>query len=193
MKLWAWFIVALLVAFFAGWVSGSRCTAPEIVETVRVDTLFFERPQPVSTSDIEISVAVPRLLFAPADTVDRLILVGDSVAMTIAERTLEYCDSSYFARVVGPVVGDLGPRLDFIETYSTNTTRTSVSRISSRWTAGPAVWIYAAGEKASVWAGAFARRDFGPLNISASAGYDFQGQGLFGQVRAEIAVFKSKK
>lgn len=193
MKSWAWFIVALPVAFFAGWVSGSRHTVPEIVETVRVDTLFFERPQPVSTSDIEISVAVPRLLFAPADTVDRLILVGDSVPMTISERTLEYRDSSYFARVVGPVVGDLGPRLDFIETYSTNITRTSVTRISSRWTAGPAAGICAAGEKASVWAGAFARRGFGPIVISASAGYDFRERGLFGQVQAEIAVFKSKK
>ena len=193
MKSWAWFIVALPVAFFAGWVSGSRSTAPEIVETVRVDTLFFERPQPVSTSDIEVNVSVPRLMFAPADTVDRLILVDDSVTMTVAERTLEYRDSSYFARVVGPVVGDLGPRLDFIETYSTYTTRSAVSRISSQWTAGPAAGICAAGEKPSVWAGAFARRNFGPLDISAYAGYDFQGQGLFGQIRAEIAVFKSKK
>lgn len=186
MKSWAWFIVALLVAFFAGWVSGSRCTAPEIVETVRVDTLFFERPRLVSTSDIEISVAVPRLLFAPADTVDRLILVGDSVTMTVAERTLEYRDSSYYARVVGPAIGTLGPRLDYFEIYS-RTVYKSEQRI---WEAGPTVGAMTARPGNVVWTGAFVRRNIGRLRLSAIAAYDTHNGAPMGQVQAEFTLWK---
>ena len=42
------------------------------------------------------------------------------------ERTLEYRDSTYYARVVGPVIGSMSPRLDYIETYNTTTTTTQL-------------------------------------------------------------------
>lgn len=126
MKTWIWYIVALAAFFFGGWLLGRHYAHPEVIETTRIDTLFYEKPTPISTSDITVSVNVPKLIFAPADTVDRTIVVGDSVQITVTERTLEYRDSTYYARVVGPVVGNLSPRLDYFETYNTTKTTTQI-------------------------------------------------------------------
>lgn len=128
MTRWITAAVVLTAFFFGGWLLGRRTSRPEVVETVRIDTVFYERPQPVSISDKLVEVNVPRLLFAPADTVDRIVIVGDSVQVAVTERTLEYRDSTYYARVVGPVVGELAPRLDYVETYNTTITRTVMAR-----------------------------------------------------------------
>lgn len=126
MKTRLWYIVALAAAFLGGWWLGQRAARTRIVERVRVDTRFYERPTPFAAAERTLDVNVPRLLFAPADTVERLVVVGDSVRITVTERTLEYRDSTYYARVVGPVVGPLEPRLDFIETYNMTTTTTQL-------------------------------------------------------------------
>lgn len=126
MKRWIVAAVALAAAFFGGWWLGQRAARTRIVERVRVDTLFYERPTPFAAAERTLEVNVPRLLFAPSDTVDRLVIVDDSVKMTITERTLEYRDSTYYARVVGPVIGSMSPRLDYIETYNTTTTTTQI-------------------------------------------------------------------
>ena len=154
--------IALAATFLGGWWLGQYVSRPEIIERVRVDTVFYERPKPISTSDITVSVNVPKLVFARnpvmlhadsgnvasniasnvasftnqgtnqattqiAETVTNCnglepsiknYLNTDSAQMEIAVRTLEYRDSTYYARVVGPVVGTLEPRLDFIETYN---------------------------------------------------------------------------
>lgn len=128
MKRWIVAAVALAAAFFGGWWLGQHFAQPDVVETTRIEKVFYERPQPIASSDIEVEVNVPKFIFAPADTVDRLVIVGDSVKMAITERTLEYRDSTYYARVVGPVVGPLGPRLDYIETYNTTTTTTQIAK-----------------------------------------------------------------
>lgn len=122
MKSWIWVVAALAAFFLGGWQLGRHFAQPEAVETTRIDTVYFERPQHIASSDIEVEVNVPKFIFAPADTVDRLVIVRDSVKMTITERTLEYRDSTYYARVVGPVIGSMSPRLDYIETYNTTTT-----------------------------------------------------------------------
>lgn len=125
---WIGAVVVLAAIFLGGWWLGNRFAKPEVVETVRVQPVFYERPRPFAVTERPVAVNVPRMLFAPADTVERTIVVGDSVQITVTERTLEYRDSTYYARVVGPVVGELAPRLDFIETYNTTITRTVMVR-----------------------------------------------------------------
>ena len=142
-------VLAVAALLLLGIWIGRRTTEPDIVERVVVDTVFFERPQPVGISDRLVAVNVPRVLFAPADTVmvqtnqatnhDSVVkdyLNVDSVRMLVPQRTVEYRDSTYYARVVGPVVGPLMPCLDYIETYSRTVVRTVTKRNRFAVTAG---------------------------------------------------------
>ena len=142
-------IAALAVAFAAGWLLGGRAVRQGITETVRIDTVYYERPQPVSVSDKVATVDVPKFIFA-RDTVmlqadagnvasnvaDFPDLKVDSIPVQVTLRTLEYRDSSYYARVVGPVVGTLAPRLDHIETYNRTVVRTVTERRRMMLSAG---------------------------------------------------------
>lgn len=142
-------IAALAVAFAAGWLLGGRAVRQGITETVRIDTIYYERPQPVSVSDKVATVDVPKFIFA-RDTVmlqadagnvasnvaDFPDLKVDSIPVQVTLRTLEYRDSSYYARVVGPVVGTLAPRLDHIETYNRTVVRTVTERRRMMLSAG---------------------------------------------------------
>lgn len=142
MKTWITAVIVLAAVFLGGWLLGRRASRPEVVETVRIDTVFYERPQPVSVSDNVVTVNVPRLLFvarepsaASITNQDTIQVTNqatnqgrDSVQMQVIMRTLEYRDSTYYARVVGPVVGDITPRLDYIETYNTTIIRTVTAR-----------------------------------------------------------------
>lgn len=140
-------IIYLLTSFVAGalifgWGYRRGAASAEIRSEVRIDTVFYERPQPVNFSDRLVRVNVPKLLFAPADTVVRVVEAAsgaDSVQMEVPVRTLEYRDSTYYARVVGPVIGDLAPRLDWIETYNRTITRTVTKRNRFAVTAGVGV------------------------------------------------------
>lgn len=190
MKSWIWVVAALAVFFIGGWLLGRHFAHPKVVETTRIDTVYFERPQPIASSDIEVEVNVPKFIFAPADTVDRLVIVGDSVKMTITERTLEYRDSTYYARVVGPVVGQLGPRLDYLETYNKTVERVQLVREPYAWELGPAMGTWMTSDGSGVWAGAYARRTFGRFSVSASAGYDARNKSAFGQIEAGMALWR---
>lgn len=138
MTRWITAAVVLAAFFFGGWLLGRRTSRPEVVETVRIDTVFYERPQPVSVSDNVVTVDVPWMIFVyqiPSaasitnqDTIQVTNQGRDSVQMQVILRTLEYRDSTYYARVVGPVVGSLAPRLDYIETYNKTITRTVMTR-----------------------------------------------------------------
>lgn len=140
-------IIYLLTSFVAGalifgWGYRRGAASAEIRSEVRIDTVFYERPQPVNFSDRLVRVNVPKLLFAPADTVVRVVEAAngtDSVQIEIPVRTLEYRDSTYYARVVGPVIGDLAPQLDWIETYNRTITRTLTKRNRFAVTAGVGV------------------------------------------------------
>lgn len=226
MKTRLWYIVALAATFIGGWWLGQYVSQPEIVERVRIDTVFYERPKPISTSDITVSVNVPKLVFArnpvmlhadsgnvasnvasnvaiftnqAAETVTichglepsiKNYLNIDSVQMEIAVRTLEYRDSTYYARVVGPVVGPLGPRLDYFETYNKTVERVQLVREPYAWELGPAMGAWMSGDGSGVWAGAYARRTFGRFSVSASAGYDPRKKSAFGQVEARMALWR---
>ena len=138
-------IAALAVAFAAGWLLGGRAVRHGITETVRIDTVYYERPQPVSVSDNVATVNIPKFIFA-RDTVMLQADAGnvacnvasnvDSIPVQVILRTLEYSDSSYYARVVGPVVGTLAPRLDHIETYNRTVVRTVTERRRMMLSAG---------------------------------------------------------
>lgn len=127
MKRSAYIIGALLFGFALGWFLRP---SQEVVEVEHhIKTVYYERPTPVAVSTERRIVNVPRLLFAPADTVTivRTVAVADnadSVTLDVAIEHREYRDSTYHAMVSGPVVGDIHPTLDFIETYNRTTTIT---------------------------------------------------------------------
>lgn len=137
-------IIYLLSAFVAGallfgWGYRRGAASVGIRSEVRIDTVFYERPQSYGFSEQLVTVNIPKLLFAPADTVVRVIEAesgADSVQMEVPVRTLEYRDSTYYARVSGPVIEDLAPRLDWIETYNRTITRTVTKRNRFAVTAG---------------------------------------------------------
>jgi len=138
------YLLAALVAgaMLFGWGYRRGAASVEIMSEVRIDTVFYEQPQPYGFSEQLVTVNVPRLLFAPADTVVRVVEAAsgaDSVQMEVPVRTLEYRDSTYYARVVGPVIGDLAPRLDWIEAYNRTITRTVTKRNRFAVTAGVGV------------------------------------------------------
>lgn len=190
MSRWIPAAIVLVATFLGGWWLGRYVSRPETVERVRVEKVFYERPQPFAVTERPVAVNVPRMLFAPADTVERTIVVGDSVSVTVTERTLEYRDSTYYARVVGPVVGPLGPRLDFIETYDKTVERVQLVREPYAWELGPALGAWMTRDGSGVWAGAYARRTFGRFSVSASAGYDPHKKSAFGQIEAGVALWR---
>lgn len=143
---WITAAVVLAAFFFGGWLLGRRMSRPEVVETVRIDTVFYERPQPVSVSDIAVAVNVPMFIFVEnkpnTDTITNQVANqvanqdSDSISMQVIVRTLEYRDSTYYARVVGPAIGSLEPRLDYIETYNRTVVNTVTKRSRFAVTAG---------------------------------------------------------
>lgn len=125
MKKLTYIAICLLLGFAVGYLAHR----PATIETVRtrVDTVYYAKPTPVAVSTERRIVSVPRLLFAPADTVTivRTVAVADSsdsLTLDVAIEHREYRDSTYRAVVSGAVVGDLRPTLDFIETYNRTTT-----------------------------------------------------------------------
>lgn len=144
MKRTALYLLAAFVAgvLLFGWGHRRGAASVDVRTVTRVDTVFYERPHPVSFSDRVVTVNVPKLLFAPADTVVRVVEAvngADSVQMEIPVRTLEYRDSTYYARVIGPVIGDLAPRLDRVEVFARTTTETRYKRPKWAVTAGVGV------------------------------------------------------
>lgn len=190
MSKWIPAAIVLVATFLGGWWLGRYVSRSETVERVRVDTVFYERPRPFAVTERPVAVNVPRMLFAPADTVERTVVVGDSVPVTVTERTLEYRDSTYYARVVGPVVGPLGPRLDFIEIYNRTVEQVQLVREPYAWEVGPALGAWMTRDGSGVWAGAYARRTFGRFSVSASAGYDAHNKSAFGQIEAGVALWR---
>lgn len=139
-------VFILAAAFLVGWWLGKRSARPKIVQTVKIDTVFYERPQPFSTSDIAVAVNVPMFIFVEnkpnPDTITNQVANqvtnqdSDSISMQAIVRTLEYRDSTYYARVVGPAIGPLEPRLDYIETYNRTVVNTVTKQSRFAITAG---------------------------------------------------------
>ena len=55
--------VAAAMFLLGWWARGAQLDAADMVET-RIDTVYYERPQPIATTSRPITVNVPRILFA---------------------------------------------------------------------------------------------------------------------------------
>lgn len=118
-------LCGVVIGFLVGYALHSPRTIIE--QQTRIDTVFYRKPEPLRVDVGHRTVTVPRLLFAPADTVVRTVVVADnsdSVTLSVPVERREYCDSTYRAVVSGAVVGDIHPSLDFIETYNRTTIQT---------------------------------------------------------------------
>lgn len=118
-------VIVFLVGLVVGvWLSPRRKT---ISAHTTVDTTIYYRPMPTTSQIAEVrTFSLPRLLFAPADTVQTttVIVKGDSVELQVPIERREYRDSNYYAVVSGAVVGDIHPTLETIKTYNRNTIQT---------------------------------------------------------------------
>ena len=138
-------IFAAAIFLLGWWARGARIDAGEEV-SVRIDTVYYERPQCVASTARPITVNVPRVIFAPAAGTPEPAPVGsvseipnssaDSVSLTLEIETRVYEDSLYRAQVTGPAVAGYHPTLDWIETYSSTQTITRTRRNRFAVTAG---------------------------------------------------------
>lgn len=88
-------ILLLTGLFFVGWWLGRRSVDVRIIEHTRIDTAYFERPQPHKILSSAISVEVPKWLFAPADTTFTTVTINpnrDSVPVQLPFERREYRD-----------------------------------------------------------------------------------------------------
>lgn len=123
-------IGVLAIGFVAGLLLGKE---HRVVTThTTVDTVVYYRPIHTTSATTEVrTISLPRLLFAPADTVHTttVIVKGDSLQhnlqLQVPIERREYRDSAYYAVVSGAVVGDIHPTLESIETYAKNTVQTT--------------------------------------------------------------------
>ncbi|MBQ2416997.1 MAG: hypothetical protein II282_02235 [Alistipes sp.] len=119
----------MVIVFLGGLVVGVWLSPRDKTITTRttVDTVVYYRPLPITSHIAEVrTLSMPRLLFAPADTVQTttVIVKGDSVELQVPIERREYRDSTYYAVVSGAVVGDIHPTLETIKTYNRNTIQT---------------------------------------------------------------------
>lgn len=147
---------SLLICFLlagAFWL-GRRSVRPSIetVETVRVDTIYRDRPVLVASTLRPVTISVPRLLFVQSDTtgtpavdIDSIETgiprTADSVAVEIPIETRTYRDSLLTAQVSGPVVGDYHPTLDWYEVYGHTRTITNTVTKRSRFAVSAGVGV----------------------------------------------------
>ena len=122
-------VFRLVIVFLGGLVVGVWLSPRDKTITTRttVDTVVYYRPLPITSHIAEVrTLSMPRLLFAPADTVQTttVIVKGDSVELQVPIERREYRDSTYYAVVSGAVVGDIHPTLETIKTYNRNTIQT---------------------------------------------------------------------
>ena len=126
-------VIVFLVGLVVGvWLSPRHKT---ISTHTTVDTTIYYRPMPTTSQIAEVrTISLPRLLFAPADTVREttVILKGDSLQHSLQHslqlqvpiERREYSDSTYYAVVSGAVVCNIRPTLESIQTYNRNTVQT---------------------------------------------------------------------
>ena len=129
-------IALIATFFFLGYRFGRRSVEIITTETTRIDTVFYPKPEPVRVLPPTFaSVKVPRLLFAPRDTVPQIVIADgpDSIEIPVTVEHKEYGDSTYRAQVSGPRIGTLGPSLDWIETYNHTVTRQQTITRRSRF------------------------------------------------------------
>lgn len=142
-------LLLLAAAFVLGYRLGVRSV--EVVETLRIDTVYYEKPDPVRILPPTFArMKVPRLLFARDTVFETVVVQGDSVELAVTVEHKQYGDSTYRAQISGPRIGALGPSLDWIETYNRTMTRSVTKRNRFAVTAGVGVGYTPQGFQPSV-------------------------------------------
>lgn len=143
-------LVMIIAALVAGFWTGNdyaKSRFPEITDrtdtvTVR-DSLPYYYPVPKDSAVIRyVTVNVPAHQVGVPDLPDNDPSIQDSVPVSVPiERRVYQEDSTYYAVVTGPAVGDLHPSLDTLkvyrETVTIETTRNITSYKAFRWSLGP--------------------------------------------------------
>lgn len=123
-------ILAITGGFVLGFgLSPRHKTTSSTITTI--DTVIRYKPIPTNEKIEYARITLPRLLFAPVDTVytattDVVTPDGEKVEVTVPVERREYGDSTYRAVVSGVVVGDIHPTLEEIEIYQRITHTTTV-------------------------------------------------------------------
>lgn len=151
-------ILLLIVAtltFLCGYVFGGRSVEPIVEESVRVDTVYYERPTIAKVEAHPVTVRVPRLIFAEdvkennfpniAHTESKPLVIKDSVDVKIDIETVIYEDTTYRAQISGPRIGQYGPQLDWAQVYQKTITQTVTKKSRFAVTAGVGVGLTPAG------------------------------------------------
>lgn len=119
-------VLGLVCGLLLGWWLCSRGQISTTATTTKVDTLKYYKPIPLPANELSSkTLQLPKLIFAPADTVVKTIVQterGDSVEVSFPVEQRVYQDSTYKAVISGAVVGNRRPTLDYIETYNRTTT-----------------------------------------------------------------------
>lgn len=151
-------ILLLIVAtltFLCGYFFGGRSVEPIVKESVRVDTVYYERPTIAKVEARPVTVRVPRLIFAEdvkennfpniAHTESKPLIIKDSVDVKIDIETVIYEDTTYRAQISGPRIGQYGPQLDWAQVYQKTITQTVTKKSRFAVTAGVGVGLTPAG------------------------------------------------
>ena len=112
-------ILLLAVGFVIGWELARQNVA--IRKEIVIDTIRVMQPKlsKLPMCKEQITFSFPKLLFVPADTVTKTIVIdkGDSVNVVVSTEQREYRDSTYQAWVSGVVIGDVHPTLDSLNVF----------------------------------------------------------------------------
>lgn len=151
-------ILLLIVAtltFLCGNFFGGRSVEPIVKESVRVDTVYYERPTIAKVEAHPVTVRVPRLIFAEdvkennfpniAHTESKPLIIKDSVDVKIDIETVIYEDTTYRAQISGPRIGQYGPQLDWAQVYQKTITQNVTKKSRFAVTAGVGVGLTPAG------------------------------------------------
>lgn len=118
-------VLGLVCGCALGWWLCDREQTYNTTTITKVDTLRYYKPIAIARNELSSkTLQLPKLLFAPADTVVKTMVVieKDSVEVSFPVEQREYRDSTYYAIVSGAVVGGRRPTLDYIETYEKTST-----------------------------------------------------------------------
>lgn len=178
-------------ALLFGWGYRRGAASVEVVESVRTVPVYYQNPEPVRVTNTTRNVVHPVFLFAPADTIREKPVFHhiDSVELVVDIERQEYGgrDTTFFAVVSGPALGGFRPRLERLELYAAERVRTSVIRKPSRWEIG----IDASANLRNQWAGLTITRNFGPVSLSGTAGYDpFRREPVL-EIRGRVPIFRT--
>lgn len=145
-------LVMIIAALVAGFWTGNdfaKSRFPEITErtdtvTVR-DSLPYYYPVPKDSAVIRyVTVNVPAPQVGVPDLPDNDPSIQDSVPVSVPiEHRVYQEDSTYYAVVTGPAVGDLHPSLDTLKVYRETVTIETVRNVTSykpyKWSISPFV------------------------------------------------------